>query len=571
MSLGRAGNHIWTLSTVGVLATLLMTGSGSTLAQVPGPEERLELPEPTFRPPAPAFELPPLPPAPERRLGTGPGISVQRIEVVGNTAIPSAELQAIAAPYEGRQVTLEELFRLRDELTLAYIRQGYVNSGAVLPDQEVADGVVRLQIVEGELEAVDVAGTRSFRPRYLEQRIRLGADRPLNVNRLQERLQVLLLDPTIRRVDARLLPGSEPGRARLEVEVEEDRRADVQLRFANDESPAIGAYHGELVATWNNLLGRSDPLELAVGATEGLREASFDYSVPLLARDLRFLVGGRISESDVVDDEIEDLNIESEQRSLTVGLAMPLIETASNRVGLGLSFTRERNRTFLLNEPFSFSPGADEGETDLSLLRFTQEWQNRGRRRAVSLASTFTLGLDVLGATDNDQEPDGQFLAWLGQGELAHRVFSDTDQLVARGTLQLTEDPLLASEQFALGGLGSVRGYRINEVVRDNGWTFSLEYRLPVLDYLLPERTPGPDAQSVELVPFFDAGSGFNHHRGPENSETLASVGLGVRWRFPPRLLAEVYWGLPLIDRDESSEDPLQDAGIGFRIGLDLY
>lgn len=535
------------------------------------PDGLPELREPEFAPPPPPFELPPLPPVPERQLGRGPSVLINRIDIVGNTAIPTAELQAIAAPYQGRQVTVEELFRLRDELTLAYVDKGYVNSGAVLPDQEVVDGVVRFDIVEGALEAVDIAGNRSFRPGYLEGRIRLGADQPLNVQRLQERLQVLLLDPMVRRLDARLEPGSEPGRAKLRVDVEEDRRLDVFLRAANDESPSIGANHAELIATWRNLFGRSDPLELSVGVTEGLREAGFEYSVPLTARDLRFHIGGDISESDVIDDEVEDLDIESESRSIRVGLAMPVIETASNRVGLDLTFERERNKTFLLDEPFSFSPGADEGRTDLSLLRFTQDWQNRGRRRAISLASTFTLGLDILGATENDEEPDGQFLSWFGQGELAHRVFGDNDQVVLRGTVQLTEDPLLASEQFAIGGLGSVRGYRINEVVRDNGWTVSLEYRFPLLDYILPERPPSPDAQSVELVPFFDAGSGFNHHKNPEDSKQLASVGLGVRWRFPPRLLAELYWGVPVIDRDESSDDPLQDAGIGFRIGLDLY
>jgi hemolysin activation/secretion protein len=237
---------------------------------------------------------------------------------------------------------------------------------------------------------------------------------------------------------------------------------------------------------------------------------------------------------------------------------------------------RERNRTSLLDEPFAFSPGTDEGRTDLTLLRFTQDWLHRGRSRAVSAASTFTLGLDALGATAGS-EPDGQFLAWLAQAELVQRLFSDTDALALRGTLQLTADPLLASEQFAVGGLGSVRGYRINELVRDQGWALSAEYRLPVLPWLLRRLAPDPAARpegaTLELVPFVDAGGAWNHDGADlegDDADTLLSVGLGLRGAFR-RLTAELYWGLPLTDRDGSSEDPLQDAGIGFRLGLRLY
>ena len=81
--------------------------------------------------------------------------------IEGNTVLPQGDLDAIAAPYEGREVTLEELFRLKDEITLAYVNAGYVNSGATLPDQDVTAGVVRLAIVEGELEAIDITGTSS--------------------------------------------------------------------------------------------------------------------------------------------------------------------------------------------------------------------------------------------------------------------------------------------------------------------------------------------------------------------------------------------------------------------------
>jgi hypothetical protein len=36
-------------------------------------------------------------------------------------------------------------------------------------------------------------------------------------------------------------------------------------------------------------------------------------------------------------------------------------------------------------------------------------------------------------------------------------------------------------------------------------------------------------------------------------------------------MLAELYWGVPLLNREDNDDDFLQDAGISFRIGFDLY
>jgi hemolysin activation/secretion protein len=94
------------------------------------------------------------------------------------------------------------LNELRDRLTLLYVDAGYLNSGAVLPDQDVAEGVVEFHIVEGRLTDLRVEGNRWFRTGYLERRIRRGAHTPLDVADLENELQLLQQDPRIRRVDA---------------------------------------------------------------------------------------------------------------------------------------------------------------------------------------------------------------------------------------------------------------------------------------------------------------------------------------------------------------------------------
>ena len=134
-------------------------------------------------------------------------------------------------------------------------------------------------------------------------------------------------------------------------------------------------------------------------------------------------------------------------------------------------------------------------------------------------------------------------------------------QLVFRGDLQLANDPLLSLEQYALGGLRSVRGYRENQLVRDNGFSASLELRIPVMRNLLP-------LGQLEVAPFFDVGHAWNEGE-TEGPRTLSSLGLGLRYQIPDRVLAEVYWGGRLRDVEPRHND-IQDDGwhIGVRIAL---
>src|SRR3954462_9171257 len=117
-----------------------------------GPREtRPQLPEFT-KPEQPSLELPPPPspppPSPQRVpwLSQEPALLLRGVRFDGNTVLPEEELQRIAADFVGRQVSADDLQELRYRLTERYIESGYVNSGAVLPDQDVVDGIITYRI-----------------------------------------------------------------------------------------------------------------------------------------------------------------------------------------------------------------------------------------------------------------------------------------------------------------------------------------------------------------------------------------------------------------------------------------
>src|SRR5262245_59373125 len=247
--------------------------------QRPG-ELEPELPGPA-PPERPGFVLPelPAPDANEGRLSRGPQIVVRDFRVTGSTRFTDAELAEVTAPDRGRPIASEELLELRDRLTHLYVDAGYLNSGAVLPDQDVAEGVVEYRIVEGRLADVDVTGNRWFRSDYLASRIARGAHTPLDVADLENELQLLQQDPRIRRVDAELVPGERPGDARLNARFEEEPPWFASLEVSNHDSPSIGAYRSELNLAHRNLTGRGDVLRGMYAVTEGLDEYEFGYEI----------------------------------------------------------------------------------------------------------------------------------------------------------------------------------------------------------------------------------------------------------------------------------------------------
>jgi len=87
--------------------------------------------------------------------------------------------------------------------------------------------------------------------------------------------------------------------------------------------------------------------------------------------------------------------------------------------------------------------------------------------------------------------------------------------LLVRGIMQLADRALVPIEQFSLGGLESVRGYRQDLLLSDNGALPSLEVRLPVLASQL---------ECSYSCPFGDVGTTWNSGR---SARTLTP---GVCW-----------------------------------------
>jgi hemolysin activation/secretion protein len=539
-------------------------------AQRPG-DERIELPPLEEEPTEPAFRLPRPPPLEPGRLSGAPTLFVRRVEVDGATALPPERIAAITSDYENRAVSAEELQRLRNELTLAYVNEGYVNSGAVIPEQSIEDGVVKVRIVEGRLARVDVAEPRWYREDYFRSRLEASAGVPLDVDALEARLQRFQVDPRIEQVAAQLEPGERPGEAVLDVSFEERPPYRLWMATDNHESPSIGAWTARLGFGHDNLLGRGDRLWAELGRSDGMESYEAGYEIPVNLADTTVGVSYRWSRADVVEDldiprnpdfpdvPVRQPDIDSRSQTAALRLRHPLIRTRRTALELTGSFEWRESRNFFLGIPTSFGQGPERGVARVTVLRLGADWVHRDERQVLAARSTFSTGLDLLNATVNSGSvPDGQFFAWLGQFQWLRRWDALAGiQTLFRTDVQLATSALLSLEQYAVGGHATVRGYRENTRVRDNAVVSSIEVRIPLY--------ADAAGRSLQLAPFFDYADSWNTNRG--GSSSLYSVGVGLRAQLGGGVEAEVYWGEALRDVLEPSDHDLQDEGVHFRVG----
>lgn len=501
-------------------------------------------------------------------LAGAPTFLLREIKIEGNTVLDDTAVGEVVAPHIGKPASIGTLEDIRRQLTLLYVNRGYINSGFTIPDQDVAGGVVIIRAVEGHVSGIDVSGTTHFDPEYFRSRLQRGLTVPFNVADLERQQQILLQDPLVRRLNIELQPTLVPGEAKAQANVLEGSPYSLTAQIADNQSPTVGEVRGQLQGSFANLLGVGDILFAQYGRSQGINDGAVGYSFPIASDDTRINLRYDANGSVVITPVVSSLHITSLYNSVAVGVSRPFYRTAEQNLLLGINLERRSAKSYLLDMPFSFVAGSDNGRTNVTALRVFQDWVDRNAERAFAVHSTFSFGIDALGATVTNMAPTGKFFAWLGQAQYVRRVYDDWDAVV-RTTLQLSNRPLFPIEQFALGGIDTVRGYRQFLTVTDDAAFASGELRIPVATVRLPYLANTEEAGKIQIVPFYDYGRGWNVNRPTPYPQQISGAGLGLRWNLGSGMLAELYYAHPL--RHVPVGTSLEDRGIYFRLTSTLY
>lgn len=506
------------------------------------------------------FSLPPVDTSPQQ-LNSPSETSLQliRVEFVGNTVFKDAELQALAAPFLNKPVNVNDIEQLGFIVSQYYSEHGYVNSGTFLLEQNLLDGVLKIQIIEGQLTDVKISDQGWLHPDYI--RNRLLDNQTLNVNELQDRYLMLLNDPLINKLNGTLKPTGKLGESLLAMRVTRATPYGLSVQGNNYRAPSIGAEQFVVHAWVRNLSRWGDLIDFSFGLSEGSTSYAGGFAIPLNSTGTLFDFHFDLGDTAIIEEPLNKVDIDSEVKNFSWTLSHPVYKSLDHTVILGTSFATRRNETTLLGDDFPFVLGLETGKSRVSVLRIFQEYLGRFEHHVLAFRSTFNVGIDAFNATiqSDDNLPDSEYFSWLGQLQYAFKVLDNGAQVKARGTIQLSNETLLSQERISVGGIHNVRGYRENELVRDQGYTGSLEFHYPIIGQVAGK------GHKLIVIPFMDFGSAWNKGEG---SEYLHSVGIGLHWQPIKYIKADFYYGYDIKQARKKTEYNLQDDGIHFNLTL---
>jgi len=490
------------------------------VAQVPLPspadpgriEERISPQRPTERTPElPQLRglQPPREPADLRAVR----FTLKEVKIEGATAIPVERLQAHVQRYVGREVTGANVFAMAHQLTAYYRAEGYILSQVIVPPQSFSDGRLTLRALEGYIADVRVEGDPRLAAQLADLGERIKASRPLRGNVL-ERYLLLANDLAGMQLRSVLSPSQTVGAADLTL-IASVRRVEGFASLDNYGSKYLGPAQLSVGVAGNHLIGVGDQLRFTgVGAgSDEMRYGQLAYNRVVNTEGLK--LGGTVSRTLTrPGDALEPFDVRGRADMYTLFAAYPLWRTANGSVLTRAVFDHRDIDTDIL--------GTRAIEDHIRALRLGATWLSLDRWQGRN-------ALDVelsqgLGGTEADDPlksragADGKFTKVVFDYERFQSLGSRFGVTLGAGG-QWTHEPLLSSEQFALGGRRFGRAYEPAELVGDRALAARVE---PAYLGLVGR----PWLSSYQLYGFWDGGKVWSDN-GP--SASLASAGFGSR------------------------------------------
>jgi hemolysin activation/secretion protein len=564
----RGGLALWGRAIVltTVLAFAAVANPSQSIAQAP-PTTLPPAAEPgrlqqQFQPPTPpaappAISLPTVPTTAPPPNAANIHLQVQAIEIQGATVYPPAELQALAAPYSNRTISVADLFQLADEITAKYRNDGYVLSRAVVPAQNLSTSAasVRLAVVEGFVSSYQVQGYDS--PMIDGYASHITASRPLRAGDL-ERFMLLVNDLPGVTAHAVLSPATDVvGGTVLTIETTH-KLVDATVAADNRGTEYIGPYQlyagaGVNIPTWD---GRLSGRWITTPSLRELQYGEASYQQNIGADGLRVTLYGNDFKTRP-GFTLAPFNTRSYGNNFTGTVAYPILRSRSQNLEIH-GLIGEDDLITRVADNSTLPPSSND---HLRFVRAGLHYDMADRFQGVNVVTAeVSQGAKVLGASASGNlratpsRPDQsaafeKFTSEVSRQQGLSWIYPGIGVLGAAEVQLSPSNALPASEQFGLGGPNYGRAYAPSDVVGDEGWAAKAE-----LQYT---SAPPQDWQDwagwldrYQLYSFYDRGRAF-HNVSSLGSAQLSSGGVGVRLSIAQRVTADLEAAKPL-SRDSS-------------------
>ena len=462
----------------------------------------------------------------------------------GATVYQQPLLKSFFSDMIGRTVTANQVTAATDNLTAQYRNDGYILARALPINLPPENGIVRIEIVEGYIDAVDVQTQQANDVIGLIQHYgeKIRAVKPLRQSELERYLLLMNDLPGVSATGSLSPSQTQPGAATLVINAKQ-KQFGAQIGFNNRLTKLLGTYRGEVYAEANNLLKLQEKSYARVFQSfeDKMTVLSLGEDLPVFGEGTRltFMVNQIWSNTPLFDIAS---GLDSHQVSFNIGLSHPLIRSRNSNLTLRGSFSLldSRSKSRFFNETIS--------NDRIRSLRVGLTYDLADSWQGVNIADLeLSQGIDALGARNPSQESRdlGTSKLSVAQGQVdyvkANLYFARVQSITADWSFlaafqgQYTEDVLLAPEQFSLGGEQFLRAYDPSEFIGDKGFATKAELRYTFNPF---------ETGSMTLYGFYDYGEVHYNYQRP--SISVGAAGIGMRVSVTPYFSGYVEGAQPL-------------------------
>lgn len=464
--------------------------------------------------------------------------------VRGNTTLPSLDIEKAVYPFEGPGRTLKDVNAARDALQKLYQDRGFQSVAVELPQQQVKNGVIVLQVVEAKVGRLRVEGAKYNSPEEIRQAVpALKEGTVPDFTAAQQQLTDLNRSPD-RQVIPVLKPGQLPQTVDVDLKVDDQSAAHGSLELNNDQSPDTSVMRTIASLSYSNLwqLGHviSGSFLVAPQHPQDAEVYSFSYLAPLQGTHWTLQATVFHSNSNVASLGGTSVLGRGTSFGLSAIYALPSTETYSQSVSVEIDHKHfDENDTIAgttSTAPLTYLP-----------ITFAYNGQLNRKDSQTSMSASLTTNLRGL-SSDADAFDNKRYNATAdfiyGKFDINHTQDLPRDvQLNGHVSAQFANSPLVSSEQFAAGGINTVRGYLEAEDTADSGVIGSIELRSPSIAKYM-----GTAVNEWRFHAFVDAAHLWLLSPLPEQTSefTLLSAGVGTRFQVMKYTSAALEMAFPL-------------------------
>lgn len=472
---------------------------------------------------------PVVPPPPEIQPQPGVSVTVIEFRFAGNTLLSNEQLTAALEGFANRTVGFAELQRAADTVAAAYRDAGWIVR-VYLPQQDITEGIVTLQVVEARFAGIRFEGEMPKRVLTSEVeayfRTRQGLGQPLNAEALD---RALLLSDDLPGVSVAgtLVPGAAEGETALVLQATDEPLVYGDIGLDNTGSRATGSARLNANLNINSPGGRGERMALNLIHSEGSDYGRFALTVPDGHNGRRLGVSASSMTYRVINSTVGAGAVPITGRSTSMGVdwSYPLVRARLHN----LYFSGGLERKHFVAQDFQLRSDYDTDSLRLGLSG--NRFDNWGGGGANSAGVQMLWGRlsNILAHTQIDTIKRGYHK--LSYSASRQQNLVDNHSLYFSLSGQHTTQVLDSSERFYIGGASSVRAYPSSEHGGDRGQQLSAEWRWRVHPTLV-------------LTAFVDAGRvvQLSQPSIPRNVLCLRGQGLSLSWQGPKGLSTQLTW-----------------------------